>query len=173
VLCCHHSVAGISLILSVYSNSFCKVWMIVDSVCVCTGPSVMRGVTVKHALTSTSSPPNDIPSIPWSPVVLPLWTPWLGGLARAVSNGLVYLRYRAPWQLLLGNSTTWALVPLSQSTLEPRHGNQLREEGQSKLNIGAIVVTCQYSARCYGAVQSGNQVHVLYRETRRPHSSRM
>jgi hypothetical protein len=41
-------------------------------VCVCSGPSVMRGVTVKHALTSTSSPPNDIPSIPWSPVVLPL-----------------------------------------------------------------------------------------------------
>ncbi len=45
-------------------------------VCVCSGPSVMMGVTVKHALTSTSSPPNDIPSIPWSPVVLPLWTPW-------------------------------------------------------------------------------------------------
>jgi hypothetical protein len=44
--------------------------------CVCSGPLVMRGVTVKHALTSTSSPPNDIPSIPWSPVVLPLWTPW-------------------------------------------------------------------------------------------------
>ncbi len=40
--------------------------------CVCvSGPSVMRGVTVKHVLTSTSSPPNDIPSIPWSPVVLP------------------------------------------------------------------------------------------------------
>ncbi len=30
-------------------------------VCVCSGPSVMRGVTVKHALTCTSSPPNDIP----------------------------------------------------------------------------------------------------------------
>jgi hypothetical protein len=119
--------------------------------CVCSGPSVMRGVTVKHVLTSTSSPPNDIPFIPWSPVVLPLWTP--GGLARAVSNRLEYLGCRTPWQLLLGNSTTWALVPSSQSTLEPRHGNQLREEGQSKLNIGAIVVTCQYSARCYGAVQ--------------------
>ncbi len=35
----------------------------------------MGGVTVKHALTSTSSPPNDILSIPWSPVVLPLRTP--------------------------------------------------------------------------------------------------
>jgi hypothetical protein len=45
------------------------------SVCVCDCPTVMRGDTVKHALTSTSSPPNDIPSIPWSPVVLPLWTP--------------------------------------------------------------------------------------------------
>ena len=45
-------------------------------VCVCACPPVMRGDTVKHALTSTSSPPNDIPSIPWSPVVLPLWTPW-------------------------------------------------------------------------------------------------
>jgi hypothetical protein len=45
-------------------------------VCVCSCPPVMGGVTVKHALTSTSSPPNDIPSIPWSPVVLPLWTPW-------------------------------------------------------------------------------------------------
>ncbi len=46
--------------------------------CVCVGacPPVMRGDTVKHALTSTSSPPNDVPSIPWSPVVLPLWTPW-------------------------------------------------------------------------------------------------
>ena len=29
-------------------------------VCVCACPSVMKGVTVKHALTSTSSPPNDI-----------------------------------------------------------------------------------------------------------------
>jgi hypothetical protein len=69
-------------------------------VCVCSYPPVMRGDTVKHALTSTSSPPNDVPSIPWSPVVLPLW------LARAVSNRLVYLGCRTPWQLLLGNSTT-------------------------------------------------------------------
>ncbi len=45
-------------------------------VCVCACPPVMRGDTVKHALTSTRPPPNDIPSIPWSPVVLPLWTPW-------------------------------------------------------------------------------------------------
>jgi hypothetical protein len=45
-------------------------------VCVCACPPVMRGYNVKHALTSTSSPPNDIRSIPWSPVVLPLWTPW-------------------------------------------------------------------------------------------------
>jgi hypothetical protein len=37
-----------------------------ETVCVCSGPSVMRGVTVKYALTSTSSPPNDILSIPWS-----------------------------------------------------------------------------------------------------------
>ncbi len=44
--------------------------------CECACPPVMRGDTVKHALTSTSSPPNDVPSIPWSPVVLPLWTPW-------------------------------------------------------------------------------------------------
>jgi hypothetical protein len=44
--------------------------------CVCACPPVMSGDTVKHALTSTSSPPNDVPSIPWSPVVLPLWTPW-------------------------------------------------------------------------------------------------
>jgi hypothetical protein len=43
---------------------------------VCACPPVMRGDTVKHALTSTSSPPNDVPSISWSPVVLPLWTPW-------------------------------------------------------------------------------------------------
>ncbi len=45
-------------------------------VCVCACPLIMRGVTVKHALTSTNSPPNDVPSIPWSPVILPLWTPW-------------------------------------------------------------------------------------------------
>jgi hypothetical protein len=45
-------------------------------VCVCACPPVMRGDTVKHVLTSTSSPPNDVPSIPWSPVVLLLWTPW-------------------------------------------------------------------------------------------------
>jgi hypothetical protein len=45
-------------------------------VCVCACPPVMRGDTVKHALTSTSSPSNDVPSIPWSPVVLPLWTLW-------------------------------------------------------------------------------------------------
>ena len=44
--------------------------------CVCACPPVMRGDTVKHALTRTSSPPNDVPSIPWSPVVLPFWTPW-------------------------------------------------------------------------------------------------
>ncbi len=44
-------------------------------VCVCACPLVMRGLAVNHALTSTSCPPNDIPSIPWSPVVLPLWTP--------------------------------------------------------------------------------------------------
>ncbi len=75
------------------------------SMCVCSCPPVMGGVTVKHALTSTSSPPNDIPSIPWSPVVLPLRTPtW--ELARGVSNGPVYLGCRTPWQLLLGNSTT-------------------------------------------------------------------
>ncbi len=47
------------------------------SVCVF-WPLVMRGLAVKHALTSTSCPPNDIPSIPCCPVVLPLWTP-LGG----------------------------------------------------------------------------------------------
>jgi hypothetical protein len=44
--------------------------------CVCACPPVMRGDTVKHALTSTSSPPSDVPFIPWNPVVLPLWTPW-------------------------------------------------------------------------------------------------
>jgi hypothetical protein len=68
-------------------------------------PPIIGKDTVKHALTSTCSPPNDIPSIPWSPVVLPLWTP-LRGLARGVSNGLMYLGYRTLWQLLLGNSTT-------------------------------------------------------------------
>ncbi len=51
-------------------------WMDEVCMCVCACPLVIRGVTVKHALTSTSSLPNDIPSIPWSPVVLPLWTPW-------------------------------------------------------------------------------------------------
>jgi hypothetical protein len=43
-----------------------------QGVCVCACPSVMRGLAVKHALTSTSCPPNDIPSIPCCPVVLPL-----------------------------------------------------------------------------------------------------
>jgi hypothetical protein len=141
------------------------------SVCV-SGPSVMRGVTVKHALTSTSSPPNDIPSIPWSPVVLPLWTPWLGGLARAVSNGLVYLGCRTPGSCFLGNSSTWALVPSSQSTLEPAHRNQLREEGRCKLNVGAIVVTCHTAHVATVRCEAGNQVPVLYRETSRPHSRR-
>ncbi len=73
--------------------------------CVCACPPVIGVDTVKHALTSTSPPPNDIPSIPWSPVVLPLWT-FLRRLAREVSNGLVYLGCRTPWQSLLGNSTT-------------------------------------------------------------------
>jgi hypothetical protein len=51
--------------------------VLLGCVCVCACPPVMRGETVKHVLTSTSSPPNDVPSIPWSPVVvLPLWTPW-------------------------------------------------------------------------------------------------
>jgi hypothetical protein len=68
-------------------------------------PLVIRGDTVKHALTSTSSPPNDVPSIPWSPVVLPLWPP-LRGLARGDSSGLVSLRCRTPWQSLVSNSTT-------------------------------------------------------------------
>ncbi len=72
---------------------------------VCACPPVIRGDTVKHVMTSTSSPPNDIPSIPWSPVVLLLWTS-LRGLAKGVSNGLVYLGCRTPWQLLVGNSPT-------------------------------------------------------------------
>ncbi len=142
--------------------------------CVCvSGPSVMRGVTFKHALTSTSSPPNDIPSIPWSPVVLSLWTPWLGGLARVVSNGLVYLGCRTPGSCWWAtNSSTWALVPSSQSTLEPAHRNQLREEGRSKLNIGAIVVTCHTAHAATVRCEAGNLVPVSYRETRRPHSRR-
>ncbi len=59
--------------------------------------------------------------------------------------------------MLLGNSSTWALVPSSQSTLEPVHGNQLREEGWSKLNVGAIVVTCHTAhvatVRCKAGIQ--------------------
>jgi hypothetical protein len=53
---------------------FCKCGrpVIFPVVCVCACPPVIRGDTVKHALTSTSSPPNDIPYIPWSPIVLPL-----------------------------------------------------------------------------------------------------
>jgi hypothetical protein len=74
------------------------------SVCVCLSSGYRRD-TVKHALTSTSSPPNDIPSIPWSLVLLPCWTP-LRGLARGVSNGLMFLGCRTLWQLQLGNSTT-------------------------------------------------------------------
>jgi hypothetical protein len=132
----------------------------------------MRGVTVKHALTSTSSPPNDIPSIPWSPVVLPLWTPRLGGLARAVSNGLVYLGCRTLGSCFLGNCSTWALVPSSQSTLVPAHRIQLREEGWSKLNVGAILVTCHTAHVAIVWCKAGNQVPVSYRETRRPHSRR-
>ncbi len=46
-----------------------------------------------------------------------------------------------------------------------------RRRAELKLGIGAIVVTCQYSAHCYSAVRSRNQVPILYRETRRPHSS--
>jgi hypothetical protein len=61
--------------------------------------------------------------------------------------------------------------PFELSTLEPSTREQLREEGQSKLGVGAIVVTCQYSTRCYSAVQSGNQVPISYRETKGPHSS--
>jgi hypothetical protein len=75
-------------------------WHWQDLICVCSCPPVMRGVTVKHALTSTSSPPNDVPSIPWSPVVLPLC------VLERFSNRLVYLGCRTPWQLLLGNATT-------------------------------------------------------------------
>jgi hypothetical protein len=60
----------------VLSMSYQFVVCVCVCVCVCSCPPFMRGATVKHALTSTSSPPNDVPSIPWSPVVLPLWTPW-------------------------------------------------------------------------------------------------
>ncbi len=68
--------------------------------------------------------------------------------------------------MLLG----WALVPSSQSTLEPVHGNQLREEGWSKLNVGAIIVTCHTAHVAMVRCEEGNQVPVLYRETRKPHS---
>ncbi len=46
--------------------------LIAMGVCVCACPPVIKGDTVKHALTSTTSALNDIPSIPWNPVVLPL-----------------------------------------------------------------------------------------------------
>ena len=75
--------------------------------------------------------------------------------------------------MLLGNSTTWALVPSSQSTLEPRCRNQLREEGRSKLNVCAIVVACHTAHVATVRCKAGNQVPVSYRETRRPYSRRM
>ncbi len=72
----------------------------------------------------------------------------------------------------MGSSSTWALVPSSQSTLEPAHRTQLREEGRSKLNVGAIVVTCHTAYVATVRCEAGNQVPVSYRETRRPHSRR-
>ncbi len=45
-------------------------------VCVCSCPPVMRGILLIMRWQALVPPPNDIPSIPWSPVVLPLWTPW-------------------------------------------------------------------------------------------------
>ncbi len=105
----------ITICYKTYCNSY-----IANSVCVCFWAIGYEGVTVKHALTSTSSPPNDIPSIPWSPVVLPLWTPWLGGLARAVSNGLVYLGCRTPGAVAVGQLLNLGTCPFKSVNTRTR-----------------------------------------------------
>jgi hypothetical protein len=49
------------------------------SVCVCVCVLVLRlleGILLNMCWQALVPPPNDVPSIPWSPVVLPLWTPW-------------------------------------------------------------------------------------------------
>jgi hypothetical protein len=138
---------------------------------VCACPLVMRGDTVKHALTSTSSSPNDVPSISWSPVVLPLWTPWGAVLERFPTDSCISdvgLRGNCCWTTPQPRNLSLQVV----NTRTLYTGTAQRRRAELKLGIGVIVVTCQYSARCYSAVRSGNQVPISYRETRRPHSSR-
>jgi len=56
-------------------------------VCVCLSSGFMWGSVCKICnINYKSFPPNDVPSIPWDPVVLSFWTP--GGLARGVSDGV-------------------------------------------------------------------------------------
>ncbi len=157
-----------------YQQPYYLVWyavIVLLHLCVCACPPVMRGDTVKHALTSTSSPPNEVPSIRWSPVVLlPLWTPW-GAVLERFPTDLCILNVG------LRGSCCWATPQPKNLSLWVANtrtlytGTAQRQRAELKLGIGAIVVTCQYSARCYSAVQSGNQVPILYREMRKPHSS--
>ena len=99
-----------------------------QTVCVCSCPPVMGGVTVKHALTSTSSPPNDILSIPWSPVVLPLRTP-LGSLLEGFPTDPcisdVGLRGSCCWAIPQPRNLALQVVNARSYTQE-----QVRREGQ-------------------------------------------
>jgi hypothetical protein len=114
----------------------CRVTM-----CVCACPLVMRGDTVKHALTSTSSPPNDVPSIPWSPVVLPRWTP-LGGLLEQFPTDSCIL------DVGLHGSCCWATPQPRNLSLHVINtgtlctGTAQTRRAELKLGIWAIVVTC-------------------------------
>ncbi len=150
---------------------WCRMFVHIFLVFVCGCPPVMRGDTVKHALTSTSTPP-----MTWHPLhtLEPSSTTALdplGGLLERFPTDSCIL------DVGLRGSCCWATPqPRNLSiwvsntrTLYP--GTAQRRRAELKLGVEAIVVTCQYSAHCYGAVRSGNQVPISYRETRRPHSS--
>ncbi len=148
-----------------------SVFIMYMCVCVCACPPVMRGDTANHALTSTSSPPpNDVPSIPWSPVVLPLWTPW-----GACQCG--FQRTRVSWMqdsmaVAVGQLHNLETCPFKSSPLEPVcTGTAQTRRAELKLGNWGNCSDSPYSAHGQGAVRSGNQVPISYRITRRPHSS--
>ena len=137
----------------------------------CSCPPVMGGVTVKHALTSTSSPPNDILSIPWSPVVLPLQTP-LGSLLEGFPTDSC-ITDEDSVAVAVGQFHNLGTCPFRfVNTRTGFNRNSSNEKGRSKLCFSDNRSDLPCSARCWGAGRSGNQVPISYRETRRPHSSR-
>ncbi len=134
-------------------------------------PLVIRGDTVKHALTSTSPPPQWHPLYTLEPSSTTPLKP-LGGLQEGFPTSLCIS------DVGLHGSCWWAtpqpgdlsLQVVNTRTLYTGTAQRRRAEFNAWHYGNCSDLPC--NAHGKGVVQSGNQVPILHRETRRPHSSR-